>query len=504
MAPTPCRPGTGPDDHRGPPHPVVRCRPPPPGRACPAPGRHLRHLQRRRGGHRHHGRGRRGLGGARRVRPRLGRRGLLRADRPLAVPAPDARVAGANGPAAHGDLVLRPGGLRLGRVGPRPRLRPRAGLLGGGHRAGGGVAARHAVAVVGAAPHREGAGLERPRRRRHPDPAVHLPVGRAAPRAGPQRHPRVVLGRPGRRSRHRRGRRPRGTRRLARGGVLRPAVGSRGLDGGGLRLHRRPGGLHRRLLRGHSGPARPRGPIPSLAGDPARVERGHVGLTCLSWGAAGRSARGCHDGCFAVAAQSRHDCGSGDDQTHAASRRRPWLRPESDFRLLQRARTRRATPSPGRLRLCTLTPVVTPPVGRGQRSAAWASPDLHPLSSDVRKSRSGSPSVGQHVSMPTCANVGPLVEYSSSATERRAAQHERRCNEGCVMSLMTQRQLPAKQAQRRSLLPFDGTVSKVLAMALTRREVPSVLDVGDLRCYLWPGAGSNRRPSDFQSDARTN
>ena len=59
-------------------------------------------------------------------------------------------------------------------------------------------------------------------RRLQADPAVHLPLGRAPGRPGPQRHPRLILGRPRRRPRHRRHRREGKPRRLAGQRLLRP------------------------------------------------------------------------------------------------------------------------------------------------------------------------------------------------------------------------------------------------------------------------------------------
>ena len=74
-------------------------------------------------------------------------------------------------------------------------LRPgTTGVLAGRHRARGRLAGRHAVPVLGAAPHRQGPRLQRGGRRLHPDPAVHLPVRGPAGRAGPQRDARLVAG----------------------------------------------------------------------------------------------------------------------------------------------------------------------------------------------------------------------------------------------------------------------------------------------------------------------
>lgn len=64
-----------------------------------------------------------------------------------------------------------------------------------------------------------GARLQRRGRRLHPDPAVHLPVGGAPRRARAQRDPRLVLGRPARRARHRRRRGEGGPRRVAGRGL---------------------------------------------------------------------------------------------------------------------------------------------------------------------------------------------------------------------------------------------------------------------------------------------
>ncbi len=55
-----------------------------------------------------------------------------------------------------------------------------------------------------------------------PYPAVHLPVGGAALRTDPQRHPGLVLGRPDRGARHRRSRVQGGYRSVARTGMLCP------------------------------------------------------------------------------------------------------------------------------------------------------------------------------------------------------------------------------------------------------------------------------------------
>ena len=58
---------------------------------------------------------------------------------------------------------------------------------------------------------------------------------------------------------------------------------------------------------------------------------------------------------------------------------------------------------------------------------------------------------------------------------------------------------------------MSASIARVLANPLangaamwsedTKTPEPTVVDLGF--CW-WPGAGSNRRPSDFQSDARTN
>ncbi|CAD5970985.1 Exonuclease SbcC [Streptomyces sp. KY75] len=59
---------------------------------------------------------------------------------------------------------------------------------------------------------------------------MHLPLRRPPGRPAPQRPARLVLGRPRRRSRHRRHRGQGGPRRLAGQGMLRPG-GRRGRDG---------------------------------------------------------------------------------------------------------------------------------------------------------------------------------------------------------------------------------------------------------------------------------
>jgi hypothetical protein len=87
--------------------------------------------------------------------------------------------------------------------------------------------------LSGAASYRSSAGLERGRRRRHPSPAVHLPVGRTSRRPGTKRNPGLVLGRSDRRTRDRRrggARRNRGLarRRLLCAGLHQPA--RRGTD----------------------------------------------------------------------------------------------------------------------------------------------------------------------------------------------------------------------------------------------------------------------------------
>ena len=59
-------------------------------------------------------------------------------------------------------------------------------------------------------------------------------------------------------------------------------------------------------------------------------------------------------------------------------------------------------------------------------------------------------------------------------------------------------------SRRRSSERSSGPL---LADLLARRRRKTTRPAGqrcDLRFWWWPGAGSNRRPSDFQSDARTN
>ena len=178
------------------------------------------HLQPDRGRDRHQRRPGRRVGRADRVRAGLGRRGLQRPDHLVAVPPPPPRDPGTPGAAAARVLVLRPRRLRRLRVDPDPDHRRRPGHLTGRDRAGDRVADHHAVAVLGAAPHRQGARLQRRRRRLHPDPAVHLPVRRPAARPGAERDPRLGLGRPDRRTGHRRRRGPRRARSLARRRLL--------------------------------------------------------------------------------------------------------------------------------------------------------------------------------------------------------------------------------------------------------------------------------------------
>ena len=74
----------------------------------------------------------------------------------------------------------------------------------GGHGTRRDIARDHAVPVVGAAPDRPGAALQLGRRRLHADAAVHVHERCAARWAGPERDARLVVGRPGRRARHRR------------------------------------------------------------------------------------------------------------------------------------------------------------------------------------------------------------------------------------------------------------------------------------------------------------
>ena len=78
------------------------------------------------------------------------------------------------------------------------------GTLTGRHRPRRSVPRHHAVSVLGPAPHRPPARVRDRGCGLHPDPLVHLPVRGAAGRAGSERDPRLVLGRPGRRPRHRR------------------------------------------------------------------------------------------------------------------------------------------------------------------------------------------------------------------------------------------------------------------------------------------------------------
>ena len=54
-----------------------------------------------------------------------------------------------------------------------------------------------------------------------------------------------------------------------------------------------------------------------------------------------------------------------------------------------------------------------------------------------------------------------------------------------------------------STLDDDRTTTERGRPPPARNDEAAARDVG-LRLFRWPGAGSNRRPSDFQSDARTN
>jgi len=123
-----------------------------------------------------HRRRHRRVRGIDRVQARLHRRGLQRPGHPVAVPAPDARVAGASGGSPDRGVVLRSCclchlrvGANAGRVrrsaSVEPRYRNRCGLLGD-----------HAGTVVGTAPYRPRARLRQRRCRLQTDPALRVPV----------------------------------------------------------------------------------------------------------------------------------------------------------------------------------------------------------------------------------------------------------------------------------------------------------------------------------------
>ena len=115
-----------------------------------------------------------------------------------------------------------------------------------------------------------------------------------------------------------------------------------------------------------------------------------------------------------------------------------------------------------------------------------------------------------------CAVAAPLAASFRSrpgplrcvAWSKRRRQRPRR-DVGRVVTV----EGPADGAVRaitRAITPGQSgviTVTRGRSMegnAARRRDKTAGQRVSDLRWEWWPGAGSNRRPSDFQSDARTN
>jgi len=152
---------------------------------------------------------------------RLHHRGRFHAGCCLAVPRPRHRGPGAHRPARDRAVVLRAGrlpGLR-GRTDAAERRRGRA--IDAWTRPGRPEPGGDAGPVVGTASRWPRAGLGQRRSGLQADAPVHLPLGGAARRPRPQRHRRLVLGRPPRHHRDRRSRCTGRPRSLARQILLR-------------------------------------------------------------------------------------------------------------------------------------------------------------------------------------------------------------------------------------------------------------------------------------------
>lgn len=113
----------------------------------------------------------------------------------------------------------------------------------------------------------------------------------------------------------------------------------------------------------------------------------------------------------------------------------------------------------------------------------------------------GRPKISQRASRlsrvwgaPLCRKVPATLSprQAASSTESRVAAFEQHVTAGRPP---TARSLDPRRA-------LDG------ALIDSKAKIPTYVSAGGDRIArrkaMWPGAGSNRRPSDFQSDARTN